>query len=146
MTKTLYFQRKRERVDTCLLAHTFPLAFPLPSLLLLPPSSLTRARTRTFSSTSPILPLPLRALPSHSLHPHRPSSRRGRAAVVRVRAAIIAISSLSSGGASSPPRHPPLHPAIIHPPTTNTTTMSPPSYPHYFHSFCTYHRVSFGVV
>ena len=70
---------KSERVDTCLLAHTIPLAF-----LLLPPSSFFAdtcfARTY-YHELAPFLPLPLHASPSHSLHPHRPSSRRGRAAV-----------------------------------------------------------------
>ena len=119
--------------------------------------SLTLARTRIFLSAFAFLPLPLHASlshslhhahasASHSLHPHRSSSRRGRAAVGRVRVAIIAISSLSPGGASSPPVTLPYIQPIIHPPTTNTTTMSPLSYPHYFHSFCTYHRVSFVVV
>ena len=35
---------------------------------------------------------------------------------------------------------------LIHLPTSITTTKSPPSYPHYFRSFCTCHRVSFVVV
>ena len=35
---------------------------------------------------------------------------------------------------------------LIHLPTTNITTKSPPSFPHDFHSFCTYRRVSFVVL
>ena len=63
----------------------------------------------------------------------------------RVRAAIIAISSPSPGGALPPPSLPYIH-ALIHTHTTNTTTMSPPSFPHNFHSLCTYRRVSFVVL
>ena len=121
---------KSERVDTCLLAHTFPLAF---LLLLPPPSSLfavTCSHAQIIISLS--LPLPFHASPFYSLHPYRQSSRRGRAAVGRVKAAIIAISSLSPGGAPSPflpyihalihthpPRTPPPSP-LLHPHTTST--------------------------
>ena len=55
----------------------------------------------------------------------------------RVRAAIIAISSPSPGGAP-PPSLPYIH-ELIHTPTTNITTKSRPSFPHNFHSSCTYH-------
>ena len=58
----------------------------------------------------------------------------------RVRAAIIAISYPSPGGA------PPYIHELIHTPTTNITTKSPPSFPHDFHSSCTYRRVSFVVM
>ena len=63
----------------------------------------------------------------------------------RVRAAIIAISSPSPGGAPTPPSLPYIH-ELIHTPTTNITTKSPPSFPHDFHSSCTYRRVSFVVL
>ena len=61
----------------------------------------------------------------------------------RISAAIIAISSPSPGGA--PPPLPYIH-ELIHTPTTNITTKSPPSFPHNFHSSCTYRRVSFVVL
>ena len=90
-----------------LFIHRSHLACTCILFLSLPPSADTCSHARFLINLFFCFPFPF-ASASRSLHSHRPSSRRGRAAVGRVRAAIINVSSLSLGGA----RHPPSPPSL----------------------------------
>ena len=137
---------KSERVDTCLLAHTFPLAF------LLPPSSSFSADTCSHAHVvislspppPPFPPCPF-TLPLFILSIHIAPLRGGGGQPWGGLGLPSSPSHLCPQGVPPLPFLPYIH-ALIHTPTTNTTTKSPPSFPHDIHSFCTYHRVSFVVL
>ena len=137
---------KSERVDTCLLAHTFPLAFLLP-----PSSSSLFADTCSHAHILISLPFPLSppcpfTLPLFILSIHIASLRGGGGQPWGGLGLPSSPSHLYPQGWEPPSPFLPYIHALIHTPTTNTTTKSPPSSPHDFHSFCTNYRVSFVVL